>query len=585
MNHVSSAIRRYLFGTDSYLTDLVYCQLLNETKCSVTESASGYYLIVYNALGYDRDELIQVPVSSLGNYTLTKIGSNKQIPCYQQEMMKSENIILSFMALKIPPMGFTVYRIKRTADTPTRPERDSSSKLSRFGRSLGHQATKRTQTISNGVLEMTFDSKTGLLQKVETAENVVIHLNQSWGYYASFDSRKRTFRSRKENERSPQTDTSHTENDPNLEQNSGAYIFRPSEPTFFEATPNFDATIFQCPSYTEIRTSFHEPWIQQTTRIVTGKPFIDIEFCIGPIPVEDGIGKEVVTRFSSSIQSGDIFYTDSNAREFLSRKRSFRPTWNLEEFEPIAGNYYPVNAGIFIQDEDSSMAILVDRSQGGSSLESGSLELMVHRRTLVDDKRGVDEPINETKLGITAYPPYGTAERQGEGIVIKGFHRLVFGSGNSGASLARSQMDGMFSAPFVFAGSSSFELPFMQTRLSTLQRQLPPQIMPITLSLVPNNEKRLLLRLGHQYANGESETLSQPVAINLADILKDFVVLNFTETTLPGYEHISDWKRRRLDWGALSGKKRNLEPSDWETDKLVVTLNPMDIRTFQIYIE
>ncbi len=36
---------------------------------------------------------------------------------------------------------------------------------------------------------------------------------------------------------------------------------------------------------------------------------------------------------------------------------------------------------------------------GGSSLASGEMELMVHRRTLHEDWRGVGEPSNETACG------------------------------------------------------------------------------------------------------------------------------------------------------------------------------------------
>jgi hypothetical protein len=37
-----------------------------------------------------------------------------------------------------------------------------------------------------------------------------------------------------------------------------------------------------------------------------------------------------------------------------------------------------------------------DRSQGGSVIKDGRVELMQNRRLYVDDSRGVDEPLNET---------------------------------------------------------------------------------------------------------------------------------------------------------------------------------------------
>ena len=42
------------------------------------------------------------------------------------------------------------------------------------------------------------------------------------------------------------------------------------------------------------------------------------------------------------------------------------------------------------------MALLNDRSQGGSSLKPGRLELMIQRRMYADDGRGVGEALNET---------------------------------------------------------------------------------------------------------------------------------------------------------------------------------------------
>jgi hypothetical protein len=45
--------------------------------------------------------------------------------------------------------------------------------------------------------------------------------------------------------------------------------------------------------------------------------------------------------------------------------------------EPIAGNYYPINSRIYINDTNRQLTILTDRSVGGSSIIDGQVELMV----------------------------------------------------------------------------------------------------------------------------------------------------------------------------------------------------------------
>lgn len=40
---------------------------------------------------------------------------------------------------------------------------------------------------------------------------------------------------------------------------------------------------------------------------------------VGPIPIDDWIGKEVVTQISTSMKTNKTFYTDSNGRDFIER--------------------------------------------------------------------------------------------------------------------------------------------------------------------------------------------------------------------------------------------------------------------------
>ena len=37
------------------------------------------------------------------------------------------------------------------------------------------------------------------------------------------------------------------------------------------------------------------------------------------IPVEDGVGKEIISIFQTAIESHGTFYTDANGREFMKR--------------------------------------------------------------------------------------------------------------------------------------------------------------------------------------------------------------------------------------------------------------------------
>ena len=117
-----------------------------------------------------------------------------------------------------------------------------------------------------------------------------------------------------------------------------------------------------------------------------------------------GGGKEIVLKFDSAIQSAGTFYTDSNGREMVKRQRNARgPSYPPYQIgEPVAGNYYPVNSLISLDDGKNEMALVVDTTMGGSSMADGSLEVMVHRRCQKDDSRGVQEPINETMCGVSS---------------------------------------------------------------------------------------------------------------------------------------------------------------------------------------
>jgi hypothetical protein len=378
-------------------------------------------------------------------------------------------------------------------------------------------------------------------------------------------------------------------------QNSGAYVFRPSTPNQkLEVIPYRDgaAKFINTSAGVEVHVEFENPWLRQVTRVMNGLNYVEVEYSVGPIPIDDGRGKEIVTKYSTPIKSNSTFYTDSNGREFQQRRRDSRPTWPLKVFEPVASNWFPVHAASYIEDPDASLAILVDRTQGGSSLLDGSIEFMVQRRILVNDARGVGEPLNETDGGVTPYPPFGNAERWGSGLVVRGIHRIMVGEGKKGANLARSAMDSLFASPLVFVASSASSdtsVSFRRSLFSGLKTPLPSPLMLVTFKKLhttssttgdlPSSE--YLIRLGHQYAANEDDVLSRPVTLDLKDLFSGFEVVSAIEVTLTANQNFNDWVKRRMDWTG-SGPLPESSVSDSNT---TVTLFPMEIRSFILKLE
>ena len=63
----------------------------------------------------------------------------------------------------------------------------------------------------------------------------------------------------------------------------------------------------------------------------------------------------------------------------VKRERDKRETWQLNSTEPVSQNYYPVNTRMYVKDRQNQMTVLTDRSQGGTSMKDGQLEIMLHR--------------------------------------------------------------------------------------------------------------------------------------------------------------------------------------------------------------
>jgi hypothetical protein len=97
------------------------------------------------------------------------------------------------------------------------------------------------------------------------------------------------------------------------------------------------------------------------------------------IPQTQSFGHEVTVNFiAPEIDNDSTFYTDSSGLAMQKRKLNYRPTWdlNLAAGQNNTANYYPVGSAIAIRDENWQLTVMNTRSQGGSVLKKGRIELM-----------------------------------------------------------------------------------------------------------------------------------------------------------------------------------------------------------------
>lgn len=106
---------------------------------------------------------------------------------------------------------------------------------------------------------------------------------------------------------------------------------------------------------------------------------------------------ELFMRIISNVQNNEPpeFYTDLNG--FSTQKRVKVERIALE------GNYFPITSMAYIQDENIRLSLLTNHAQGAASWQPGYLEVMLERRTLYDDSRGMGEGLVDNRKTVSKY--------------------------------------------------------------------------------------------------------------------------------------------------------------------------------------
>ncbi|KAL2333816.1 hypothetical protein Fmac_015029 [Flemingia macrophylla] len=537
------------------------CQLLNISYCPPTEEnipeAKSLVVVVYNPLGWNRTDIIKIPVNDVNLVVKDSSGNNLEVQyvdvddatinlrkfyvkAYLGLSPKQAPKYWLLFQVSMPPLGWSTYFISKATRQGTR----------RKGLSYPSSQKDATINIGPGNLKMSFSSTSGQLKRMYNSKiGVDIPIQQSYLWYES----------------------SEGDSDP---QASGAYIFRPNGSPPNIVSRSVPIKVIRGPLVDEVHQKFSS-WIHQVTRLYKDKDHAELEFTIGPIPTDDGVGKEVITRMTANMATNKEFYTDSNGRDFLKRVRDYREDWPLQVTQPVAGNYYPLNLGIYTKDKKSEFSVIVDRATGGASIKDGEVELMLHRRILHDDGRGVGEALDEQVCVNN--------NNTCEGLTVRGNYYISVHKLGAGSQWRRTTGQEIYS-PLLLAFTHENVENWKSSHLTTgtimdPNYSLPPNVALITLEELDGGI--VLLRLAHLYEPSEDADYSTLAKVELKKLFAKKTIKKLKEVSLSANQEKSELKK--MTWKVEEDKgpePQAIRGGPANNPDSVVELGPMEIRTF-----
>lgn len=272
----------------------------------------------------------------------------------------------------IPAMGLQIYYIAKdfVGCEKAKPSKlKYSSKSNSFSCPTPYACSKLegdVAEIQNRHHILTFDVQHGLLQKVShinVSQNLV---HEEIGMYST--------------------------------QESGAYLFKP----IGDAQPIIKTggliIISEGPLMQEVysypRTEWEKSPISHSTRIYNGDNTIQ-EFVIEKeyhvaLLGYDFNDKELIVRYKTDIDNSRTFYSDLNGFQ-MSRRETYDKI-------PLQGNYYPMPSLAFMQGSNGQrFSVHTRQSLGVASPKDGWLEIMLDRRLVRDDGRGLGQGVLDNR--------------------------------------------------------------------------------------------------------------------------------------------------------------------------------------------
>ncbi|XP_077174306.1 alpha-mannosidase 2x isoform X3 [Paroedura picta] len=343
-------------------------------KTVIKLDAAPRFVIVFNPLEQERLSVVFLLV----NTPRVRVASEEGQPlavqlsaCWTSATDMAPEVYQVSVMIRLQPLGLTVLQVSKSFDSHNTLR--SSVRLFLHGRDLPvhkHEAfpvriipaATEDFCLENRQMQACFSGTSGLLKSVHrVGEEQERRLQSHFLIYGT--------RSTKDK--------------------SGAYLFLPdgeAKPYIPKDSPVVRVT--EGPFFSEVAVYYQN--IQTVVRLynVPGVEGLSLEVsCL--VDIRDQVNKELALRFSTDIESKGAFFTDLNGFQI-------QPRQYLKKL-PLQANFYPMPVMAYIQDSQSRLTLHTAQALGASSLSSGQLEVILDRRLMQDDNRGLGQGLKDNK--------------------------------------------------------------------------------------------------------------------------------------------------------------------------------------------
>uniref|UniRef100_A0ABI7Y1D9 Glycoside hydrolase family 38 central domain-containing protein n=1 Tax=Felis catus TaxID=9685 RepID=A0ABI7Y1D9_FELCA len=327
------------------------------------------YLVICNPSEQDRNSVVSVYVSS--PTAQVSSASGKPVEIQMSAVWDTASIIsqtayeISFL-VQIPPLGMKVYTIVESANSdPHLAEYvlyNGNIKDKGIFNMKNVKSAEEAITLENSFLKLQF-GPSGLMEEMINKEDGKRHeVKVQFSWYGTTSKKDK----------------------------SGAYLFLPdgeAKPYVYTTLPF--VRVQHGRFYSDVTCFFERVTHRVRLYNIQGIDGQSVEVS-NIVDIRKEHNREIAMRISSSINSQNRFYTDLNGYQI-------QPRMTMSKL-PLQANVYPMTTMAYIQDAKHRLTLLSAQSLGVSSLKSGQIEVIMDRRLMQDDNRGLEQGVHDNKI-------------------------------------------------------------------------------------------------------------------------------------------------------------------------------------------